>query len=79
MKSLKVLSNIIGLAYKRNFLALKKIFKAVIIFWITYRVPIQHMRNNKKRYPKTLVIELAQVQALVIYIITKNIYASAKY
>ena len=51
-------------------MALKKIFKAIIIPQITYRASIWHMPSSKKRYCKTLVMQLAQVQALGARVIT---------
>lgn len=52
-------------------MALRKIFKAVIISQITYGASIWHMPSRQKEYCKTLVTQLAQVQALGAYIITR--------
>ena len=47
-----------------NLLALRKIFKAVIIPQIVYGASIWHMPSGKKGHRKTLVTQLVQVQAL---------------
>ena len=58
-------------------MALRRIFKVVIIPQITYGASIWHMPSGEKEHRKTLVTQLAHVQALgarVITIAFKAIY-----
>lgn len=71
IKSLGLLSSIIVSIWSRNFLALRKIFKVVIVFNITYRASIQLILNKEKRYCKTLILQLTQVQIKGAHIITR--------
>ena len=64
IKSLGALSSIAGSTWGGNLLALRRIFKAVIIPQITYGASIWHMPSGEKGHRKTLVTQLAQVQAL---------------
>lgn len=63
------LASIAGSTWGGDFWAIRKIFKAVIIPQITYRRSIYHTLSDEREYRKTLVLQLAQVQALGTYII----------
>lgn len=52
-------------------MALRKIFKEVIIPQIAYRASILHLASDKKGHCKTLVTQLAQVQALGACVISE--------
>ena len=71
IKTIKALSSITGSTWGGNFLALRQIFKAVIIPQITYRALVWQTPSGKKRHRKALVMQLAQVQALETRLITK--------
>lgn len=45
-------------------MTLRRIFKAVIIPQITHGASIWHMPSGEKGHRKTLVLQLAQIQAL---------------
>lgn len=60
----------------KNFLALKKIFKVVIISQIAYKASIWYMPNDKKKYYKTLVMQLAQIQVLGACVIIRAFKAT---
>lgn len=64
VKSLGALSRIAGSTWGGDFLAMRKIFKAVIIPQITYGASIWHTPTCEKGHRKTLVSQLAQLQAL---------------
>ncbi len=49
---------------------MRKIFKAVIIPQITYGASIWHTPTSEKGHQKTLILQLAQVQALGVHIIS---------
>lgn len=60
----------------KNYLALRRIFKAVIILQITFEASIWYMPNSGKGYYKTLVTQLAQISALETRAITKVLKAT---
>ncbi len=70
VKSIGALLNITGSTWWGNYIALRKIFKAVIIPQITYGASIWHTPKVEKGNRKRLVLQLAQVQALGTRLIT---------
>ena len=70
IKTLGALSSIAGSTWGGNLLALKRIFKAVIIPQITSGASIWHMPSGEKGHRKTLITQLVQVQALGTCVIT---------
>ncbi len=64
IKSIEALSDITRSRLGGNYLALRRIFKAVIILQITYRASIWHTPTEEKGNRKTLVMHLAQAQAI---------------
>ncbi len=70
VKRIEALLSIKRSAWGSNYLALRKIFKAVIIPQITYGASIWHTSTREKRNQKTLVLQLAQLQVLGARLIT---------
>ncbi len=64
VKSIGALLSITGSTWGGNYFTLRKIFKAVIIPQITYGASIWHTPTGDKGNRKTLILQLAQVQAL---------------
>ena len=70
IKTIGALSSIAGSTWGGNLLALRRIFKAVIIPQITYGASIWYTLSDEKGHCKALVMQLAQVQALGARLIT---------
>ena len=70
VKSIGALSSIVGLTLGSNYLPLRRIFKAVIIPQITYGASIWHTPTGEKGSRKTLIMQLAQAQAMGARLIT---------
>lgn len=70
IKSIAALTSITGSTWGGNYLALRKIFKAVIIPQITYGASIWHTLTGEKGNRKMLFMQLAQLQALGARLIT---------
>lgn len=70
IKTIGALSSIAGSTWGGSFLALRQIFKAVIIPQITYGASVWHTPSGEKGHRKALVAQLAQVQALGARLIT---------
>ena len=70
IKSIAALTSITGSTWGGSYLALRKIFKAVIIPQITYGASIWHTPTGERGNRKMLVMQLAQVQALGARLIT---------
>lgn len=64
IKTIKALSSIAGSTWVGNFLAVRQIFKTVIIPQIAYGASVWHTLSGEKGHCKALVMQLAQVQAI---------------
>lgn len=64
VKTIGALSSIAKYTWGGNFLALRQIFRVVIVPQITFGALVWHRPSGKKRHCKALVTQLAQVQTL---------------